>query len=204
MSFHAALGNDLIDVFAGGHLDPGALAYFDQRSQELQQSVTGQAAQFFQQARHLYQIISATDATQILRNLQGKVDAVWDQNTIRLMNTLSQMQTANPIMQRWIMAQPDLRKMYLNNEVEGYGESYVNYHGDAVGRAHYDYRQVIEGMVMPTADGYTVTHFIEERSEDETPLTLHQKADILNTWQMVKHYLDEADEDPTSPTGNRL
>ena len=204
MSFHAALGNDLIDVFAGGHLDPGAMEYFNQRSQELQQSVSGQAAQFFHQARNLYQIISATDATQILRNLQSKAEGLWDHNTIHLMTNLSQLQTANPIMQRWIMAQPDLRQMYLNNEVDGYADSYVNYHGDTVGRLHYDYRQVVEGMVMPTADGYTVSHFIEERPEEDTPLTLHQKADVLRTWQLVKHYLDEADEDPTSPTGNKL
>jgi len=201
---HASLGTDLIDVYAGGHLDQNAIAYLDGKSQELRATVGGEAAQFFNQARNLYQVISATDATQVLRNLKSKVDKLWADNTITNHSTLASIQTAGTVMQRWIMAHPGIRGMYLNQEVEGYSGSYVNYHGEAIGASHYDYRRVVDGIAFETEEGYRYTQYHEAITEDDPELTLHQKVDILNTWKAVEHYLDEADEDPTSAVGNKL
>ncbi len=201
---HASLGTDLIDVFAGGRLGQGVKSYFNERAAEVRATVTGAAAQFFDQARTLYSVIDASAATQILRNLKTKVDTTWQGNEITNLQTLQELQTAAPVMQRWIMAQPDLRSKFLHQEVQGYGESYVNYQGDAVGRRQYDFRRVTEGIVFEDDEGYHVTEYFEAVPDEDTPLTLHQKVDILKTWKQVEHYLQEADEDPTSPEGLKL
>ncbi len=201
---HVSLGTDLIDVFAGGRLGQGTKAYFNERAAEVRATVSGAAAQFFDQARTLYQVIDASAATQILRNLKVKVDTTWQSNEILNLQTLQELQTAAPVMQRWIMAQPDLRSKYLHQEVQGYGESYVNYQGDAVGRRQYDFRRVTDGVVFENDEGYHFTDYRENLAEDDVELSLHQKVDILKTWKQIEHYLHEADEDPTSPEGLKL
>lgn len=200
----AHLGNDLIDVFAGNRISSGAREFFNQQSTETLGSVGSQTAQFFQQMQGLYQVISEIDATQILRNLEAKKENAWQGNNIVQIHSLPQLQTAGPVMQRWLMANEALRTMYLNNEVQGYGDSYTNYHGDNVGARHYDWRRVMDGMVQETADGYHYTQYFETIPEDDPELTLYQKVDILRSWSLVEHYLNEADEDPTSPEGNKL
>lgn len=200
---HASLGTDLIDIFAGGRLGQGTKEFFTDRSAEIRATVSGTATQFFDQARSLYQVIDSSAALQILRNLKTKVDTSWQSNEILRLNSLQELQTAAPVMQRWIMAQPDLRNKFLHQEVQGYGDSYVNLQGDAVGRRQYDFRCVTDGMVFENDEGYHYVQYYEDTGDD-VALTLHQKVDILKTWKQVEHYLSEADEDPTSPEGLKL
>ncbi|MBW6072775.1 hypothetical protein KZ856_38035, partial [Pseudomonas aeruginosa] len=118
--------------------------------------------------------------------------------------TLEQLQTANPIMQRYIMAQERLRGMHLNNMVEGYADSYVNHHGDRVGERHYDYRRVMDEVLVVNDDHTVVKQFYEEIPEGDKELSLYEKVDILRSWNLVNVALDENEMDPTSPVGNLL
>lgn len=204
MAGYTAGGIDIIDIFAGGHLDSQAGGWLREQSTQMTQGISHTANQFFEQAREMYQVISQTDALQVLRNVKAKVNGLWGNNTIHAAVTLPQLQTAGPIMQRWIMALPELRTMYLNQEVEGYGDTYQNFHGHAVGAAHYDYRQVMTDIVVVDEKSFGFTNYCEPQSPDDKPLTLHEKVDILATWNTVRHYLDIADEDPTSVCGAKL
>lgn len=204
MAGYAPSGVDIIDIFAGGHLDSQSGGWLREQSMQMTQGLSHSATQFFQQAREMYQVISQTDALQVLRNVKAKVSGLWGSDSISAMVTLPQVQTAGPIMQRWIMALPELRTMYLNQEVEGYGDTYQNYHGHNVGVAHYDYRQVMSDIVVVDEKSFSHTTYIEPQVGDEKPLTLHEKVDILATWNTVRHYLEIADEDPTSSAGSKL
>lgn len=199
-------GADLIDALGGGFLDDSTKDWFAQQSQAITHTL-GQAGQaFFNRAREMYQTVSESQALQMLRNLKAQEHNVWSSNMIQPLRALEVLQTASPIMQRWVMAQPDLRTRYLNQEVEGYGDSYTNYHGDAVGVDHYDYRKVMDAMVVipnDNDDNWVSRNFFEF-VEDDPNLTIHERLDILDTWDLVKHYLEEGGEDPTSPYGNCL
>jgi hypothetical protein len=201
---HQAHGVDLMDICAGGHLGQETVQWLGERSETMRSTLSGAAAQFFDQARSLYSMINVNDAIQALRNLTVKKDNVWNTNTILALSTIEQLQTANPIMQRFIMAEPRLRQMYLNNEVEGYSDTHVNLHGDRIGANHYDYRRVMDEVVIVTDDAMEYNHYYESLAEGDGELTLHEKVDILKTWNMVQQMLDVADEDPTSPFGNKL
>lgn len=199
-------GADIIDALGGGFLDDSTKEWFAQQSQTITQTL-GQAGQaFFNRARDMYQTVSESQALQMLRNLRARNENVWSSNMIQPLRTLESLQTAGPIMQRWVMAQPDLRSRYLNQEVEGYGDSYVNYHGDRVGVEHYDYRKVMNAMVVipeDDDDSWVCRNFFEF-VEDDRELTVHERLDILDTWDLVKHYLEDGGEDPTSLYGNAL
>jgi hypothetical protein len=203
MNGFAVSGGDIIDVFAGGHLDNNTLQWLGQRNESVMQSVTSAAQGFFQQAQNLYQMVSSSDALMMMRNLKAKTENTWAFDIVPV-TSLVGLQTANPYMQRWIMAQPELRQRYLNQEVEGYGESYENKHGDTVGDSHYDYRRVMDGVVTHTAEQFGYKHYLEQTPEGERELTVFEKVDILKTWNTVQKYLDEGDEDPSSVTGAML
>lgn len=206
MSAYVNAGTDLLDVMGGGIPDDSVKQWLMQKTSAVQGALSNTGQAFFNRAREMYQMVSETQALQMLRNLRGKSDSVWTSNHIQCLHTLAQLQTAGPIMQRWVMAQPDIRERYLNQTLEGYGESYTNYHGDAVGEHHFDYRRVMHGVVE-VLDGerdFRIRHYFDYMGEEERDLTLHERLDILNTWDWVKHYLDEGGEDPTSPYGAQL
>lgn len=198
-----AHGVDLLDICAGGHLDNTTQSWLGERSDALRATISGAAASFFQQASTLYTMISTSDAVQALRNLTVKADNAWQSNAIVELCNIEQLQTAGPVMQRWIMAEPSIRKMYLNGEVSGYAETYENLHGNGLAAQHYDWRQVMSGIATITDDHFSYTTYVEDTGEDN-PLSLYEKVDILRTWQQVQTALSEGEQDPTSPEGLML
>lgn len=201
---YQAHGVDLMDIAAGGHLDQTTTSWLGDRAMNLRSGLSSVASSFFDQAQSLYQMISTNDAVQAMRNLVAKADTTWMSNNIHGVSTIEQLQTANPIMQRYIMANPVVRDMYLNNMVEGYSDSYTNLHGNAIGDSHYDYRRVMDGVMIVKDDHTLVKEYIEFIPEGEKELTLFEKVDILNAWNLINTSLDANELDPTSPVGNRL
>lgn len=201
---HQSYGVDLMDIAAGGHLDSGTTSWLAGRAESLRETLSAGAAGFFNQARTFYNMISTNDAIGAMRNIMVKTDNAWNTANIHSCTSIEQLQTANPVMQRYIMAHVDLRNLYLNNSVEGYSESYVNHHGNNVGEKQYDWRRVMDGIVVVEDDHARFTHYIEEIPEGEKELTLFEKVDILRTWNAIDAALDEDELDPTSPAGNML
>lgn len=200
-----AYGVDLMDIAAGGHLDNATTSWLADRSSALRESIGTAASGWFDKAKSFVHIIDTSSAIQALRNITVKKDNSWNTNNIYQCDTIESLQTANVVQQRYIMAEPRLRDLYLNNSVEGYADTYTNYHGSAIGEQHYDYRRVTDGMMMETKDeNFVVNSFYEEIPEGDFELTLHQKVDILRTWNMVNVALDANEMDPTSPVGNML
>ena len=199
-----AYGVDLMDIVAGGHLDQNTTSWLGERSQTLRSNLSTMASSFFDQAQNLYQMISTTTAVQAMRNLVAKTDNNWMSNNIHGIYSIEQLQTANPIMQRYIMAQQRLRGMYLNNMVEGYAESYENVAGNRIGESHYDYRRVMDEIMVIHDDHTEVKQYYEEIPEGDKELTLYEKVDILRVWNLVDQALDANEMDPTSPVGNLL
>jgi hypothetical protein len=201
---HSALGVDLIDVYAGGHLDTNTANWLGERASTMRSTLSTAANQFFDQAKALYQMIDTSSAIQALRNLTAKTDHAWQSNTIHYLGTVPELQTAGPIMQRWLMAEPTIRKMYLDGEVEGYAGSYVNHHGLNIGGLHYDFRRVMDGVVTHDENSYQHTQYYDDLPEGERELTLHEKADICRSWNTIVAAVETYEEDPTSPGGNLL
>ena len=201
---HQSYGVDLMDIAAGGHLDQQTVSWLGERSEHMFNNVSSMASNFFNQAREVYQMISSSDAVQALRNLTVKTDNVWATNNIHACFTIEHLQTANPVMQRYIMANPNVRDMYLNNTVEGYAGSYENLHGNNIGERHYDYRRVMDEVVIVHDTHIEYNHYYEEIPEGDKELTLYEKVDILKTWNLVNQALDAHEMDPTSPVGNLL
>lgn len=207
MAQYVPAGNDLIDIFGGGYLDQGTRDWIEERSQAIYQTLSGASRAFIERSRELYQTVKESQALQVLRNLRSKEESVWSGSMIEPLLTLERLQTANPVMQRYIMAEPTLRRKYLNQEVDGYSESYVNHHGDAVGMDHYDWRRVMHGVVevdLEEETDFVFRHFLEDLHGD-TPLTVPMQVDILRTFDYLREYIEQEDAlDPTDVEGKPM
>lgn len=199
-----AYGVDLMDIAAGGFLDNSTTSWIQDRTQALMSTVSATTAGWFNKARTFYQTITETDAVQALRNLTAKSDLSWKGNNIHLCNSLSQIQSSNPVQQRYLMANPELRTLYLNQSCEGFAGSYINLQGNAVGVAQYDYRRVTDGMLLVQPDHVEWNDFYENIPDNDKELELYEKADMIRNWNLVNVALDANEMDPSSPIGNLL
>lgn len=201
---HASLGNDLIDVFAGGHFDNSTSSWLGQRYETMRTTLSTQAANFFDGAQKMFTIISSSDAVQLMRNLTTKSDSTWNDHNITRLTTVPELQTAGLVNQRWIMANPTVRQVYLDGGISGYAGSYENFGGDAIGENHFDYRLVMDGIVTHDEKSYGFKTYYQAMPEGERELTIHEKADINASWNAIVGAVEAHEEDPTCPHGNMM
>lgn len=201
---HQAYGVDLMDIAAGGFLDSTTTNWIQDRTQALMSTVSATTAGWFNKARTFYQTITETDAVQALRNLTAKADLSWKGNNVHLCTSIEQIQASNPVLQRYLMAEPNLRQLFLNQSCEGFAGVYNNVHGNAIGVNHYDYRRVTDGMLMVTESQVEWNDFYENIPDNDKELELYEKADMIRNWNLVNIALDANEMDPSSPIGNLL
>ena len=111
--------------------------------------------------------------------------------------SFQRLQEANLTMQRWIMAHPQVRQMYVDQNLDGYSSTYKNISGKETGEEEYNYRMVMDGVVQPTEDGWVVKHFIQDLMVGDRELTHFEKSKILTTWECIDHVLSSGDWDFT-------
>jgi len=126
-------------------------------------------------------------ARSIVRNLSGITHA----NSIQPLMTIAAVQGAKPVMQRYIMAMPEIRRLYHKQLCDGYSDSYVDHEPNAVGEAHYDYRRVMNGMVIDLKrDDGTVTWcsvmYPDDLEEGDRELDIDEQSAILLSWDVAK------------------
>ena len=155
--------------------------------------------QFMNTAWQMYDQFHGSDIMRQVRAVTQQVGSVFTADEVRLLRSLSEFQSAQPIMQRFVMACPDYREMYLRFEADGYSESYVNYHGNDLGAQHHDYRLVMDGAMVQEGDELMFKIFHEEHEEgDLVRLDIHNKIDIRRSWDYLRFYLQQRQEDPGS------
>lgn len=197
----AGFGVDLIDAVAGGFIKSDVVSYYDQQRANQLSSMNDYTRSMVEQAHAAYQIVNQTQSMQILRNLQAKMNTTWSPTEILMLKTIEEFRTANLVTQPYIMAHPGLRQRYFDQTVDGYSETYVNHHGDAIGENHYDYRRVMDGVVVVNdaedPHDYVIRTYLDEGAMfegDEHRLTVYEQLNILGMWDRIPKLLEEADE----------
>lgn len=111
--------------------------------------------------------------------------------------TFQQLQNANLTMQRWVMAHPQIRQMYVDQNLDGYSGTYKNISGKDVGEKDYNYRMVMDGAVIPTEDGWTMKHYIDDLQIGDRELNHFEKVKIRSTWEAMDWFLATSNFDFT-------
>lgn len=203
-------GDDSFRALAYGMPHPGTMQFLANRFQEVSQSIQTAGNAFMERASQMFEQFSSEDALRLTRATLRRVQTLWQSDQIQLLVDIGQFQHAPEKMQRWVMAQPDVRAMYHAQQLDGYSDSYVDFHAGDIGEVHYDYRRVMDGIVVlnPDADKDTpewyADSFLEELLPDDMDLTVSEQNDILESWQHVAALIRRGTEDPTSRYNAKL
>jgi hypothetical protein len=124
---------------------------------------------------------------------------MWQDNTVRVMWSVGAAQQAPDAMVRWMMANPRIRSLYHDGRVEGYGDRYNDIQPNCVGEEQYDYRRVMDGMIVNTETGSHYTTYHEEIIPDDVVLNTLEKMSIRLSWDIVNKEIEDGNmDDPTS------
>lgn len=163
--------------------------------------LTDMGRQFMETAGALYKRLNDPSIGRMARSLVRNLSGIAHPNTILPITTLSECQGAKPVMQRYIMAEPSLRRLYHRQLCDGYSDSYVDHDPGVIGVDHYDYRRVMNGVVedVMKPDGtwtWCATMYPDELAEGDRELEVDETFIILAAWDTIKLAMYDK-KDPT-------
>lgn len=190
------------DAFIYGEKHPSTLDYLKNQFNKISDTISEPARMFMQQGRELFDHFNGSEAMRFARNAVSRVFSTAPEvriDNVQSLFDLYQFQNAGLTMQRWVMANPEVRKLYHAQQIDGYSETYVDMHPEDIGVNHYDYRRVNDGvMKMNEEHGWTITQYGDELKEGDRDLMIEEKSDILYGWSNIEYMLSICREDPTS------
>ena len=105
------------------------------------------------------------------------------------LNSFAALQNANLTMQRWVISHPQVKQMYLDQNIDGYSETYKNVFGGGVGEQDYNHRRIMEGVVQDTPNGFIIKNFIEDLLPGDRQPTHYEQVQMLHTYDAIDHIL---------------
>lgn len=205
-----------MQVIAGGQAEFNGLVYGDkhpgtmrflqnQIGQGFSNTMSEVGQRMLSSVHGLYEKFNGENVIRLAKAARRKISGIFQQDVVKPLWSVDEIQQATLVMQRWVMAQPDLRKLYHEQRCDGYSNTYLDMQPDSIGEKHYDYRRVMDGLGREDTDGNLVfTHYYDDVHEDDVTLTLQDKVDITNTWDMISRYLKHTNHDPSSIYGEDL
>lgn len=193
------------DALVYGEKHPGTVQFLKNQIESASNMLTSAGRSFYESAKATFEHFNGNAAINFARTaIKTIVGGNMEVQRITYLHELQHLQKASVIMQRWVMACPQVRTRYLDQTLDGYSDTYENIHGTDVGWKHYDYRRATDGLVVFEDDGSAVVHqYHEELRDGDRELTLAEKADIYDTWSAINVLLAMGD-DPTNPSGSSL
>lgn len=197
-------GSMVFDALAYGQQHPGTQSFLAQQFETASNTLTDAGAMFMSQAREMYERLSSSTAARKLRAVTRSIRSYWQIDEIRALRTIDQLQNAAPRMQRWIMAEPTVRALHLQQRVDGYSDTYFDIDPQGIGETHYDFRRAMDGIVVVNEDAkanepeWTADSYLDDLLPDDDHLSLEEQVEIFETWEFAKAAIIANREDPTS------
>ncbi len=172
---------------------------FQNQLHQFSNTLTDAGAQFFHQVSQVSDAIANSQAVRYAKAAVRKVGTAWQENEIRLLMNIGELQHAPPVQIRYIMADPVIREAYQEQRIEGYGDKYQDLFPNDIGEKHYDYRRVMNGVTQFDKNGNDyATTYEEDLLEGDTELTFTQQSSVISSIDQAIAYLNYGKEDPTS------
>ncbi len=133
-----------------------------------------------------------------IRNELSSVGVNYVDNYYQEALTWEAMQQANATMQRWIMCHPEVRQLHLDQNLDGYSDTYTNFGSKGVGEEDYNYRRATNGVITDT--GYKL--YFEDLLPGDRELDHYEKDILQNTFSAVSWMLQNCQFDFTAVTTN--
>ena len=188
-----------------------------QVSQQLGSVVSDFGTKFMERAKNLYEQAYNSQAVLAAKAAIRATKGLFHPNAIVQLDSVDELRSAQPVMQRYLMANPIVRQLYLEQRIDGYSDTYVNVHGKVIGNEHYDYRRVMDGMIVDhelqqmltgkavdeSAPEWTATTYFEDLLQDDRELTAMEQTDMLNNYRLQAIAIQQL-KDPTNLFGGDI
>ena len=203
-------GEDAFTAIAFGSPNPQASQYWANQINQVK-SMMGERIDHFTQgfvarAQALHERFAGSRAVEIAKAALNQIKGVFQPDVIRFIDSIQEFQIATPVMQRYLMAEPTVRKMYHQQRCDGYSDTYVDHEPGLVGDEHYDYRRVMNGAFIEgeeNSPGY-FSHWAEDLREGDEELSGFDQMRIRRSWDEIAKLMLLGAKDPTSPWNNDL
>lgn len=113
------------------------------------------------------------------------------------------MRAASLSMQRFLMADTEIRQMFHKHRIDGWSDTYVDTSPKLIGADHYDHRVSMHGVVErhEAEEGnvsYSVTEYKGELKPWDKPLSTSERLDIRRSAMYLRSKLKKGLDDLTS------
>ena len=160
--------------------------------------------EFVERTKNLYEKFHGSEVAQIAMNAIASVGRLFNPNQIEPLHSLTEIQTAVGVMQRWMMANPVMRELHNTQRCSSYDGEYQDNYPGTIGQSHYDYRRVMQGIAYERADGEMVfDEYVEDLVEGDRELKITEQASILSSWDIQNMFI-KAGHDTSSTYGEKL
>ncbi len=210
----------MVPIVEGGDAEFSALAYAMPNQRTVQYLETRLAEKmssfgdmlsdwgrgFMQNSVQALDAFHGADAIRIAQAAIRRAGTYFDSNTIRPLTTLEAIQTAPPVMHRFLAANPFVRTSFIDGRVDGFVSSgYVDMEPGLVGPGHYDYDLVMDGVFQddPENDFKVSFNFVVPK-EGDVLLTGEQKDTIVTCWELMNSIHKHTRSDSTSVHDNQV
>lgn len=198
---------NMFDALIYSESHPNVINYLSNQYNRFADTLTAPARAFMEKGKEVFEHFHNSDAMRYARSVVQKFSGnneVANTDTIQSIFELERFQNANLTNQRWIMANPVVRKMYCDQTIDGYSSTYFDVEPGAIGVNHYDYRMVMDGMMVVEKDDWKIVQYMDQLKEGDRELMLEEKVDIRHNWDYVEYLITLNKDDPTSADGGML
>jgi DNA-directed RNA polymerase subunit F len=197
--------DNAFDALVYGNTHQNTVDYLRQQANFISDTLTQQGKAFMERTRQAVEYFNSNSFIDMARKVVTEIKGAFETPHVVKLLDVQSMQKASMVMQRWIMANPNVRQMYHKQNLDGYSDTYVDIHGQVSGEQHYDYRRVMDGvMQFNDKQEWFVKEFVESLAEGDRDLTHLEKSDIMMTWDKMDLLLALSKDDPTSSDGSSL
>ena len=189
---------------AYGTLTQDTVQFFQHQLANVPQ-VVGEYGNMFKNAtQQIYDNFISSEALERARLALLYSNQVENHDVIKTFTLLQEFQTAQAVMQRWIMANPVVGELYNRQLCDGFSDTYVSASNGKLGHDNYDYRRVMDGIVEEDKDGnLTCSLYFEDLKEGDIDLHVTEQSRILTSWD-IGNILIKQGLDITNPSGGNL
>lgn len=194
------------DLLTHPNQNPINQQYIQSQLVNFSQSLTDLGRKFMETSQEIYERVNNSEAMRQARAAIRSVKGMFDPNEISYLDNLERIRMAQPLMQRYIMAEPVLRDLYHRQQCDGFSTTYADVEPGCVGQNHYEWRQVMTGVIQDAKtddgeDSWIARNFYEDLRPEDHELTIEEKVSILSTWELARTFI-EAGQDPTDIFGS--
>lgn len=176
--------------------------YIERGFENASRVIGGAARRSIDIAKRSFEYVQSGEFMSRVRNIISDIDKKTLNDKVKRLVDILDMQNASPLMQRYVCANPTVRKKLRDQQLDGYSDTYTDPEPDKAPEWHKDYLRVINGHYIQK-DGVSmqVSCYYDD---DEDPLNIFEQDAVLSTWSALDVIIACGQDDPTSASGEMM